>query len=241
MYSRSWISIIHTTFIWFGLLSMTVSTVIACVNSNKFTAWIDITLFKMVIRSSSRHNIPSNAPQSIVSSIGSGPSSPSTPISHAPVYLTSYSPRRPWYRPHISFRAGILTLLPLLSLLGAFGTWTLGGTNGTFKSIVALIAQPEAQLPGTNEDLIRAFTWVGFVDKQLSILVTFFAPVVDLNLENGNGALNLFSIFGAGQFGAVWCLMVMESLRMGNHARGARLVSFTLYIHPLPFSIIHDW
>jgi hypothetical protein len=184
--------------------------------------------------------VPSNAPQSIVSSVGSGLSSPSTPVSHSPVYLTSYSPIRPWYRPHISFRAGILILLPLLSLLGAFGTWTLASTNGTFKSIVALIAQPEAQLPGTNEDLIRVYTGLRLVDKQLSILVIFFAPVVDLNVLNGNGALNLFSIFGAGQFGAVWCLMVMESLRMGNHARGARVVSFTLYVHSPSFSIVHD-
>ena len=54
-----------------------------------------------------------------------------------------------------------------------------------------------------------------FVDQQLTVLVTFFAPVLDTN----NTALTLFSIAGFGQFGAVWTLMMMESMRMGNKGK----------------------
>lgn len=62
--------------------------------------------------------------------------------------------------------------------------------------------------------LLRKYTGLGFLDNQLAVLVTFFAPVVDLGV--GREALSLFSLYGLGQFGGVWTLMVMESLRVGN-------------------------
>lgn len=70
-------------------------------------------------------------------------------------------------------------------------------------------------LPGTTDFLLTKYTGVAAIDKQLTVLVTFFAPVLDDN----NHALKLFSIFGLGQFGAGWMVMMMESLRYGNQGR----------------------
>jgi hypothetical protein len=91
----------------------------------------------------------------------------------------------------------------------------LGESNGTFKSINALISQPEPKFPGTVEPMIKEFTGIEKVDNQLAILITFFAPVVDAR----SGALHLYSVFGLGQFGGAWALMVLETLRMGNLGR----------------------
>jgi hypothetical protein len=109
----------------------------------------------------------------------------------------------------------VLVLLPLLSLLGTFGTMVLGGSNGTFESITALIASETPEFPGSDALLLREYTGVKFMDQQLTVLVTFFAPVLDTN----HTALTLFTIAGFGQFGAVWTLMMMESMRMGNKGK----------------------
>jgi hypothetical protein len=74
---------------------------------------------------------------------------------------------------------------------------------------------------------MKVYTGMKSLDSQLSILVTFFAPLVG-DITRENGALHLFSFFASGQFGAVWCLMVMESLRIGNQSRKANLISFGL-------------
>ena len=148
--------------------------------------------------------------QSVVSSVASGSTSPISPSS--PSYVTGYTPVA-WYK--FSLRTYVLVLLPLLSLLGAFGTMVLGGSNGTFESITALIESETSEFPGLDAFLLKEYTGVKFVDQQLMALVTFFAPVLDTN----HTALTLFTIAGFGQFGAVWTLMMMESMRMGNKGK----------------------
>ncbi|KAH7361025.1 hypothetical protein BKA65DRAFT_494490 [Rhexocercosporidium sp. MPI-PUGE-AT-0058] len=134
----------------------------------------------------------------------------------ASTFIPSFTPV-PWY--HFSFRTIVLISLPLFSLLGLYGTLILGEANGLFKGIIAIISIDDPKFPTTEDDLLMRYTQIGWLDKQLTILVTFFAPVVDMN----QGALSMFSVFGAGQFGAAWALMFMESLRMGNRRR---VVSF---------------
>lgn len=73
--------------------------------------------------------------------------------------------------------------------------------------------QELSYMPGTREPLRSTFTGFARVDRQLAVLVTFFAPVTD----GGDAALTAFSIAGAGQFGAIWTLLVMEALRRGNN------------------------
>lgn len=108
-----------------------------------------------------------------------------------------------------------LVLLPLLSIAGAYGTMVLGGSNGTFKELRELLTQKIPLFPGSDAALLKHYTGVKAIDRQLLVLVTFFAPVVD----QGYNDLTLFSIEGAGQFGAAWTLLLMESLRRGNKGK----------------------
>lgn len=108
-----------------------------------------------------------------------------------------------------------LILLPLLSVAGAYGTLILGGSNGTFDELRGLLTQKIPLLPGSDAALLKHYTGIKAIDRQLLILVTFFAPVVG----HGNNDLRLFSIQGAGQFGAAWTLLTMESLRLGNKGK----------------------
>jgi nucleoside permease NupC len=114
----------------------------------------------------------------------------------------------------MSLQKLILVLLPLLSLVGAFGTWILGGANGTFPTLTALIAQGDTFLFGSNIPPLKTYTGIGFIDHQLLVLVTFFAPIF-----SSETPLALFCIVGFGQFGAAWTLMVMESMRFGNKGK----------------------
>jgi hypothetical protein len=107
-------------------------------------------------------------------------------------------------------------------MVGAFGTMGLGARNGTFDHISTLAAQESPVFPGSNVLLLRQYTGVRAIDRQLSVLVTFFAPVVD----SRSGTLYLYAIFGLGQFGAAWTLLVMESLRSGNKGRAVSLYVF---------------
>jgi hypothetical protein len=108
-----------------------------------------------------------------------------------------------------------LILLPLFSAAGFYGTWVLAGRNGTFAALEALAKQDVPLLPGTTDFLLTKYTGVAAIDNKLTILVTFFTPVLDDN----NEALQLFSIFGLGQFGAAWMVMMMESMRQGNSGK----------------------
>lgn len=112
-------------------------------------------------------------------------------------------------------RSVVLISLPLLSIAGAYGTWVLGAQNGTFQILTDILSQRHAQFPGTEATLVRHYTMISAIDHQLQILVAFFAPVVG----SGNNSLVLFGIMGAGQFGATWTLLMMESQRLGNKGK----------------------
>ncbi|KAF7948683.1 hypothetical protein EAE96_007877 [Botrytis aclada] len=157
-----------------------------------------------------------NDGKSIVSSRTSGASAPSSPLS--PIHLTGHKSSK-WY--HLQLRTITLFALPILSLVGFFGTLVIGGRNGTFEHITSLVRQksPAAVFPNAKYLLLKDYTGIRGLDRQLTVLVTFFAPVVD----SKNTALWLNSFYGLGQFGAAWTLLVMESLRSGNKGR---VVSF---------------
>ncbi|ESZ93717.1 hypothetical protein SBOR_5902 [Sclerotinia borealis F-4128] len=167
--------------------------------------------------SSDSENENVNDEKSVVSSLKSAVSSPSSP--HSPTYLTGHIPTK-WY--HLHLRTVTLITLPILFLVGIFGTLIIGGRNGTFELIVSLVEQetPSAVFPGAKYLLLKDYTGVRVFDRQLTVLVAFFAPVCD----SRNVALWLNSIFGLGQFGAAWTLLVMESLRSGNKGRAVSFI-----------------
>lgn len=115
----------------------------------------------------------------------------------------------------VSLRTIALIVLPLLSLAGGYCTLGVSTANGFFTQITNILSQENPLWPGTEESLIRTFTGVKAIDGQLMTLTTFFSPVAD----GHNAAIKGFSIFGLGQFGAIWTLLVMESLRKGNSGK----------------------
>lgn len=126
--------------------------------------------------------------------------------------LTGHTPTR-WY--HFRPRTIVLILLPVLSFLGAYGTWGLARSNGILAAITALFAEELPKFPGTEDPLLLRYTGFKAIDYRLSNLVIFSAPVLDLS----HADLTLFGFHGFGQFGAAWTLIMMESMRMGNRFR----------------------
>ncbi|TAQ86092.1 hypothetical protein B7494_g5587 [Chlorociboria aeruginascens] len=161
---------------------------------------------------SSRHGDP--GPQAewgfkgCISSISSAVSN----SSKSDEYLTGHMPVK-WYQ--FSLRTIVLIALPLLSITGFFGTFGLGHSNGTFETLGDLVEGTDPKLPGTDDALITRYIGIAALDKQMAILVSFFVPVTD----GSDAALTILSIFGLGQFGAAWTLIMMESLRQGNKGR----------------------
>ncbi|KAI9055105.1 hypothetical protein LZ554_000070 [Drepanopeziza brunnea f. sp. 'monogermtubi'] len=148
----------------------------------------------------------------------------SVTLSHPSPYPSPSSatpPPPPPIHSYISLRTIVLLALPLLSLLGGYGTWALASSNGTFENIFALIASKDPKFPGTEDPLVDTYTTIPWLDRQLTILVTFFAPVV----YRETGALTLLSRYGTGQFGGAWTLIVMEGMRVGNRWRAVSFVA----------------
>jgi hypothetical protein len=81
--------------------------------------------------------------------------------------------------------------------------------------VTDIVSDKNPLYPGTKNDLVTIYTGIPPLDRQLAVLVAFFAPAV----AGTNTALSLFLFFGFGQFGAFWALMVMESLRKGNQGK----------------------
>jgi hypothetical protein len=114
-----------------------------------------------------------------------------------------------------SLRTVVLFLLPQLSLVAFYCLFYLGQENGLFDMVSNVASSKDPLYPGTKNKLLTSYTGYSLVDWQLTILVTFFAPLV----TGADVPLSLFMLFGFGQFGAVWALLFMESLRNGNQGR----------------------
>lgn len=112
-------------------------------------------------------------------------------------------------------RGVLLLLLPLLSVAASYVLFILSAKNGTFGFIENHTNAKPPMYPESDEPLVTRYTGIQGVDARLAVLVTFFAPVV----EGNNIPMILYALFGFGQFGAAWTLLVMESLRRGNRGR----------------------
>lgn len=100
--------------------------------------------------------------------------------------------------------------LPLLSAFGFYVTYGLAFKNGTF-GIVEKAAE-SFQLPGSNFALRSTFTGIGPIDNQLRVLLSFFWPAVSGDYPDAS----LRTLRFAGQAGATWVIVMMESWRRGN-------------------------
>ena len=106
-------------------------------------------------------------------------------------------------------------VLILLFAAAYYGTWYLIMNNGATDVLGRIMAEKIPLLPGTEAALKQAYTGVGFVDKQLTILTLFFWEIVDGSLPGAS--LQGFQF--AGQMGAAWGLFMVEGIREGNRWR----------------------
>ena len=85
--------------------------------------------------------------------------------------------------------------------------------------LTQIVESPSPRWPGTSEPVKRIYTGIPPIDGLLFNVNPFFAPVID----GSDPSLSLWSIFMSGQYGAGWCLTVLESLRRGNEGKFIRL------------------
>ncbi|KAI1768665.1 hypothetical protein GGR53DRAFT_476540 [Hypoxylon sp. FL1150] len=116
----------------------------------------------------------------------------------------------------------LVAVLAGMSLFGFRATLGPLGTNG-MGAVLRDVLDPttDSALPGAPTPLKREFTGLRPLDRQLSVLVTFFAALID---DPGAGwNVTAFYVWGIAQFAAGWTAVVLEGRRSGN--RGA-LVSW---------------
>ncbi|KAJ5291805.1 hypothetical protein N7478_001056 [Penicillium angulare] len=97
-----------------------------------------------------------------------------------------------------------------LSAFVCYAIFYFSHANGLNELAFKAIAS--GKLPGNNEPLRTVYTGVEHIDKLLTVLTTFFYPVLD----GQDATLFLHSIGFSGTFGATWTLVVLESWRKGN-------------------------
>jgi hypothetical protein len=130
--------------------------------------------------------------------------------------MSDPTPPKPSLRPAsssaiIARRIGLI-LLPLLFLAAIYGVFILGRHNGTFDYLESHTKAAIPHYPDSKQPLLRRYTGIRPIDEILRVLVAFFAPVV----SGQDRGMSVFLLWGFGQFGAAWGLLVLESLRFGN-------------------------
>lgn len=97
-----------------------------------------------------------------------------------------------------------------LSAFVFYAIFYFSQVNGLHELSLKSVAS--GKLPGLDEPLRTVYTGVEPVDRLLTVLTTFFYPVLD----GQSSTLLLHSIGFSGTFGAAWTLVVLESWRKGN-------------------------
>lgn len=116
-------------------------------------------------------------------------------------------------------RQAAFRTLPLLSLVAVYCLWIVAAKNGFLKRIHEVVQQEQPMFPESKLPLVLKYTEIAAMDQQLMTLAVFFWPVI----QGANAPLNLFCLFGFGQFGGAWTLVFMEILRKRNKSKAAIL------------------
>jgi hypothetical protein len=106
----------------------------------------------------------------------------------------------------------------LLIALSVAGFWTLWGfpyQNGLLQ-LLGEQAKAGAVLPGpTVAPMKQTYTGIHVVDKQLTVLVSFFYTAIDGNRAD----ISLSFLALGGQVLGAWTLITIESLRVANQGK----------------------
>ena len=107
-------------------------------------------------------------------------------------------------------------LLLALFGIGFYLSWYQFLNNGSQELLEQLRDSEPRVLPYTNGAPLRThFTGITLVDDQLTVLAIFFYNVVDGS--HPNASLQCYQF--AGQFFAIWNLVLLEGLRGGHNRR----------------------
>ncbi|KAK0637819.1 Citreoviridin biosynthesis protein D [Lasiodiplodia hormozganensis] len=125
----------------------------------------------------------------------------------------------------VNFNFSTTVLLPALLAAGATTTMVFSANNGMFDAITDIIDDPTiTTIPGTADvPLTREWTGVAALDRQFTVLLIFFWPLLDG--RHPAGTLHAVHFFG--QMGAYWTLMQLEAKREGNKRR---IIAYTTLI-----------
>ncbi|KAI1097164.1 hypothetical protein F4804DRAFT_339472 [Jackrogersella minutella] len=114
---------------------------------------------------------------------------------------------------------GKFALAALMAVLAVFGFRASMGTmstNGAGK-LLREVTSARAELLGAPAPFKREYTGIKELDQYLSVLVAFFASLID---DGGAGwDVTAFYIWGMAQFAAGWTILVLEGRRSGNRGR----------------------
>lgn len=105
--------------------------------------------------------------------------------------------------------------LVALSILGFWTLWVFPYKNGLLK-FLGHQAEPGAVIPGaTLAPMKQTYTGIHPVDKQLTILVSFFYTAID----GKRADISLSFLALGGQVLGAWVLIMIESLRTSNQSK----------------------
>ena len=112
---------------------------------------------------------------------------------------------------------GKLVLLGLTAL-GAWGTWGLASTNGTFALLTKVRQLNRLDVNGPQNSTVhlrQRWTGIAPFDDFFVAMVCFFWPTLD----GSSPATTLQSLHFLGQAMSLWMLLYVEALRVGNKYR----------------------
>lgn len=109
--------------------------------------------------------------------------------------------------------------MSIFGFRATLGPITTNGLGAVLRDV--LDPTTDAALPGAPQPVKTAFTGLKPLDRQLTVLVTFFAALI--NDPGAGWNVTAFYVWGIAQFTAGWAALVLEGRRSGN--RGA-LVSW---------------
>lgn len=124
--------------------------------------------------------------------------------------------QRPKVRPRLIMALTLPKILLIaLSLAGFWTLWVFPYQNGLLK-ILGAQSEVGAVLPGPAiAPMKQTYTGIHVVDKQLTVLVSFFYTAIDGNRAD----ISLSFLALGGQVLGAWTLITIESLRVGNQGK----------------------
>ncbi|KAI2623949.1 hypothetical protein GGS26DRAFT_215217 [Hypomontagnella submonticulosa] len=118
-------------------------------------------------------------------------------------------------------RSVVVVVLLLIYAFGANALYGLLYRNGYYHALLRLRDEGPHHLPGSSNPILTRYTYIGFLDKMLTLASVMFASVTDGNAPQ----LSLYAFHFGGQYLAILVVIAIEGLRIGNQFSPVRFFS----------------